>query len=96
MQGISKLTAYEIAGNPDDIVITYGGPDEKTGKFVGWITRGPGHNFKPLLNTDPIYDTPAQAKQAMKDMVAQIKESVKKDLEDPENPLKGFFSKPAQ
>ncbi|MBU4284780.1 hypothetical protein KKF60_01515 [Patescibacteria group bacterium] len=74
--GISRLTAWEIAGNHDDIVVDAGGPDKKTGKFVGWITRGPGHNFKPLLNTQPIYDTLEQAKQAMKDLVVKINEFV--------------------
>jgi hypothetical protein len=83
MNGISRLVAYEIAGNPDDIVIAYGGPDKETGKFAGWITRGEGHNFKPLLNTEPIYDTPKQAKETMEKVVQEIKDFVEKDLKDP-------------
>ncbi|OGZ35469.1 MAG: hypothetical protein A2V60_03470 [Candidatus Portnoybacteria bacterium RIFCSPHIGHO2_01_FULL_39_19] len=93
--GFCRLTAYEIVGNPNDIVIDYGGPDKKTGKFVGWITRGPGHNFKPLINTQPIFDTPEQAKQAMRNLVKEIKKFVEEDRKDPNNPLKDFFSEPA-
>ena len=92
--GISRLVAYEIVANPDDIVIDAGGP-ESTGKFFGWVTRGPGHNYKLLLSTQPVYDTSKQAKQAMEELVAKIKEFVKKDLEDPNNPLKDFFYKPS-
>ena len=95
MNGVSRLVAYEIVGNPEDIVITFGGPDKKTRKFAGWITRGEGHNFKPLLSTEPIYDTPEQAKQAMEKMVQKFKEFVEEDLKDPKNPLKEFFPKPA-
>ena len=94
MSGISRLEAYEIVGNPDDIVIDAGGPDKKTGKFVGWITRGPGHNYKPLLNTQPIFDTRKQAKQAMRNLVEEIKKFVEKDLKDPQNPLRDLLPDP--
>jgi hypothetical protein len=34
-----RLTAYEIAANPDDVIATHAGPD-RNGKYRGCITRG--------------------------------------------------------
>jgi len=76
--GITKLTAYIIASR-EDIVITYGGPAKDNGKYVGWITLGEEDRFRPLLNTTPIYDTPQDAEQAMKDIVVEIRAMVEKE-----------------
>ncbi|MFH1036474.1 MAG: hypothetical protein V1756_00185 [Patescibacteria group bacterium] len=89
---VSRLTLYEIAGNPDDVVVDAGGPDKETGKYVGWITRGPGHNYKPLISTEPIFDTPEQAKEAMQKIVDWAKNWTEEDLRDPNNPLAEFLS----
>ncbi len=90
--GLSRLTAYEIAGNSDDIIATFGGPDKKTGKFLGWITRGPGHNYKLLFNTNPVYDSAEEAKGAMQTLIETIKDWVAQDLKKPDNPLKEFLN----
>lgn len=86
--GVSRITAYIIATR-DDIVCTQGGPAEN-GKFVGWITLGEDDRYRPLLNTEPIYDTPEEAVAAMKKEVADIKESVTKEL-DGKDPIEHIF-----
>ena len=88
--GITRLTLYEIAGNPDDIVATHSGPDKKTGKYVGWITRGPRHRYKLLISTNPIFDTPKEAKKAMQEIIEWTKNFTEKDLQNPDNPLKKY------
>jgi len=89
---ISMLTAYAIATNPS-IVTTAGGP-AKNGKFVGWITLGEEDRFRPLINTEPIYDSASEAKQAMIELVAKLKEFVAEDMANPDNPLREFIRSP--
>jgi hypothetical protein len=93
--GLSKLTLYEIAGNQDDIVVDVGGPAKDNGLFVGWITRGERHNYKPLLNTDPIFKTEKLAKHFMQGIVDFAKKFTENDLtseaiKNPEHPLHFF------
>ncbi len=75
--GISRITAYIIATR-SDIVISAGGPTEN-GKYVGWITLGEEDRYRPLLNTEPIYDTPEAAKEAMTKVVAEVKTAVEQE-----------------
>jgi len=75
--GISRITAYIIATR-SDIVISAGGPAEN-GKYVGWITLGQDDRYRPLLNSEPIYDTPEAAKEAMTKVVAEVKEAVEQE-----------------
>jgi hypothetical protein len=69
--GVSRLTAAIIQSRGDDVVCSYGGPVE--GKYVGWITLGPEDRYRPLLNTEPVYDTGDDAKAAMERVVAEIR-----------------------
>lgn len=68
---ITNLTAMIIASR-DDIVCTSGGP--VNGKYLGWITLGPEDRYRPLINTEPEYDTPEAAKAAMEAIVAEIRQ----------------------
>ena len=77
---IARLTLWEIAGNPDDVVVTHGGPDKEEGKYCGWITRGSGHNFKALVSTAFVFDTPEDAEKAMREIVEQAKKFTEEDL----------------
>jgi hypothetical protein len=70
---ISNLTALII--KTDDIVVTSGGP-AANGKYVGWITRDLMDRYRPLVNSDPIYDTPELAKEAMQRFVDKIRNEV--------------------
>lgn len=52
MSGIRVLTALEIYTNPDDLEIVIV-KDAQSEKFALGVSRGPGHNFKPLLSSKP-------------------------------------------
>ena len=74
---ITRMTLYEIAGNPDDIIVAAGGPVKKgefKGKFLGWITRGERHNYKTLINTAPVFNSAEDAKLFMQAIVDWAKE----------------------
>ena len=71
---ITTLTAYIIASR-DDIIVTSGGP-AANGKYVGWITLGPDDRCRPLLNSEPIYDTPQEAEDAMRQTVEDLRRRV--------------------
>ncbi len=49
---MTLLTAFIIQGN--SIICDGGGPDKKTGKWVGWIMKDE-ERWSPILNTEPIY-----------------------------------------
>lgn len=73
---ITRLTAYIIASR-DDILCTSAGPVE--GKYLGWITLGPEDRCRPLLNSEPIYNSHDEAKAAMEAVVAEIRQKVRED-----------------
>ncbi len=72
MGGISRITAWIIAFRGDDIHCTSAGPVE--GKYLGWITLGEEDRYRPLLNSEPIYESHEAAKAAMEAVVAEIRE----------------------
>ncbi len=61
--GCSVSTILALVGN-DDLVVDCGGPTDD-GKYVGWITFGPEKYYRPLVNSQPVYDSPEAAKFAM-------------------------------
>ncbi|MGD1003156.1 MAG: hypothetical protein ABR884_01100 [Minisyncoccia bacterium] len=83
---MTRLTAYEIAGNPDDIIATHAGPDN-AGKYCGFITRGEVGRYRILISTPAIFDDPEFADDAMRKVVVDTTEWTENDLKDPENPL---------
>lgn len=85
LMGISRITAYTIASNPD-IVCTQAGPAEN-GKYLGWITLGEDARYRALLNTEPVYDTPEEAVAAMEQLVVDTKAAVEKETKG-EDPIK--------
>jgi hypothetical protein len=83
---MTRLTAYEIVGNPDDIVVTHAGPDNN-GKYCGFITRGEEGRYRPLISTEPIFDTADAAENAMRNEIIAVTAWVENDLKDPRNQL---------
>lgn len=73
--GISRLDAILIKeGNDDEIRVQAGGPCKKTGKWVMWIMFYPnGEYHRPIVNTNPIYDTEDAALEAGRALVAEIR-----------------------
>lgn len=77
---LSNLTAAIIAAR-EDIVVDAGGPDA-SGKYTGWITLGVEDRYRPLVNSEPIYDSKEAAKAAMQKIVDKIREDSKKRHEE--------------
>lgn len=80
--GISRLTALEVFNNPRDLVVQIGG-DEKKG-FVIVITRGPGHNYKLLIDSQPINKTREEVIEMVRELLVGIRELCISILEKPE------------
>lgn len=78
---VTLLTAFEITGNLDTIIVTYMGPDGN-GKYTGIITRGEDHGFKTLISTKPVFDTAEEAKDTMQKVVDDTVKFVNKELEN--------------
>lgn len=68
LNGLSRLTIWAIAANPD-LIYTAGGNDE-TG-WMGWITLDHEDHYRPLVNTSP--DALYKTKQEAIDAVLTIK-----------------------
>ncbi len=73
--GMSRLTTYIIANN-EDIKCSAGGPSSENGKYMGWITLGEGRYYRPLINSEAIFDSAKDAIKAMEDLVKTAKEFV--------------------
>ncbi len=77
--GISMITALEIFTNPGDLKIAIG--QEKEGsKFAIGIFRGPGHNFRPMLTSQPFAEKLEDAVKAIKGILESIREDLTKDF----------------
>jgi hypothetical protein len=74
------LTAIEIHTNGENIRCSGGGPD-KQGKYMGWIELWrDGRLHKPLLSTQPIYNTKEAAETAMREIVAATRATPVEDI----------------
>jgi hypothetical protein len=82
---MKRGTAYEIAGNPNDIIATHG--RASTGKYCGFITRGEVGRYRTLISTGPFFDTPESADDAMQKVIIAVTEWAEHDLDDPRNLL---------
>jgi hypothetical protein len=79
--GIGMFTALEIFTNPGDLEITIG--QEKVGaKFAIGIFRGPGHNFRPILTSQPFAEKLEDAVEAIRGTLESIREALTKDFAD--------------
>ncbi len=82
MPGITMLTALEIFSNPRDLVVSTGRVE---GKYAIAISRGPGHNFKILIDSQPFAETPEAATKAIHEILGSIREAATKQLGDRES-----------
>ncbi len=85
---MTRITAFIIATN--DVNCDAGGPDEN-GKWAGWISRMERENYRPLISTEPVYDSKEEAVAAMEDIVKSVKDWVDKECDgkDPREHLLG-------
>lgn len=74
LSGISRLTLIQLKHGEvgESIHVDFAGPTEE-GKYCGWITAGEYH--RPLLNTQPRFNTQYEAEQHMRDVIAAAKAS---------------------
>ena len=66
-----SLITYLIIGE-SDVICTAAGPDEKTGKYTGWVLLDTDR-WHPLIDSGPVYFTKQQAVDAMMKFVDIIK-----------------------
>jgi hypothetical protein len=71
LAGLSVLTVINLKHSQDEYInVTHAGPAEN-GKYLGWITT---HEGRPVINTEPIFDTPADAEAHMRRVIAAARE----------------------
>ena len=68
---LSRITAMIIQGNDVDCYST--GPD-KNGKYAGWLSRMGRRNYRALINTGAMYETPEEAVSEMNKIVDGVKQ----------------------
>ena len=85
---LSMLTSLEIFANPRDLVILVGMDGEKWG-FA--ITRGPGHNFKALVDSNGFADTKEAAIEGLKGMLEVVSTTCTKEFENQASVLREFI-----
>ena len=89
------ITALEIFTNPGDLEITIG--QEKEGaKFAIGIFRGPGHNFKQMLTSQPFAETQEDAIEAIKGVLESIHEAMTKEFADRKSLPSQYFNPDGQ
>ena len=75
---VTRLTAMVMATR-DDLRFDASAKPAENGKYIGWISLPPEDNYRPLINSEPIYDTKEDAIEAMKRVAAECKEFIEKE-----------------
>jgi hypothetical protein len=71
LAGLSMMTVINLKYSEDEYNnVTHAGP-AANGKYLGWITTLEG---RPVINTEPIFDTPADAEAHMRRVIAAARE----------------------
>ena len=89
--GISMRTASEIFTNPDDLEIMIG-QEREGAKFAIGIFRGPGHNFKPMLESQPFAENIEDAREEVKGPLESRREALTKDFADQKSLLSQYLN----
>jgi hypothetical protein len=88
--GLCRLEAFEIFGNPMDLSIYVARC--KSEKFALAITRGPGHNFKPLVDSnDAFLDRESAVQYVEAILTACVEEGMKTVVSEAEIKTCGIF-----
>lgn len=80
MSGITLITALEIFTNPKDLQISIG--KKGNSKYMFVVSRGPDHNFKPLISTTPFAETVDIAVEEIKKLLEMIQLASLKQMKD--------------
>lgn len=68
MMGITAM----IIATRDDLRFDASAEPDENGKYIGWISLPPEDNYRPLVNTEPIYDSPEEAVAGVKAIAAEV------------------------
>lgn len=71
-------SVLEIYSNPADLQI-FVGEDAETKEWGFAITRGPGHNFKPILSSQPFAKTLAEVVDGVRTLLQNVCIMVEKE-----------------
>jgi len=75
------ITALEIFTNPDDLKIVIEQKNDGD-KFSIGIFRGPSHNYKPMLTSQPFAEKPEDAIKEIKEILESIRQAVTNEFAD--------------
>lgn len=84
MSGISLFSALEIFTQPDDLQFSIG---EQAGKWGLAITRGPGHDYKLIITSQPVLESREAAANAIKTLLTDICTAATSELNKPKSML---------
>ena len=80
---LSMITALEIFTNPKDLDFQVGKSTKVSGKFIFAISRGPGHGFKLLIDTEPVFSSVEEAVKALKHLLEGICQAATAEIKRP-------------
>ena len=86
------ITALEIFSNPGDLEFAVAQDKEVDGKWAIGICRGPGHNYKILITSEPFAETLDAALDSVKETLDSIYEAVTAELGDPTSLATGILN----
>ena len=93
--GISMSTSLEVFTNPSDLEISIG-QEKSGGKYAIFISRGPGHDFKILLSSQPFAESMEAAVKAVGEILESIRQAATNTLGDKENPISQILNSGGQ
>ena len=82
MSGISRISALEIFTRPDDLYVSVGGEGRAFSFLIG---RGPGHNHKVIVSTDPAFESKGTAIEYVRQFLIGICDIMKKEVTNSDN-----------
>jgi hypothetical protein len=79
--GLSWVTGLEMFTNPGDLEITVKRAEEN-GQFALSITRGLGHNYKPMITSTPYFATAEEAIKEVRRILGDTHKALMRDFEE--------------
>lgn len=88
---MNLMTALEMYNHPGDLYfgIVRGIVDHN--KWGILITRGPGHHFKLLVTSEPVFESALDAANDLKDLLDQIQSIAEGSLKNPSDSSSGLI-----
>ena len=94
--GLTMITALEIFTNPGDLEIGIGQEKNGARRYCFGIYRGPGHNCKALLTSEPFAETKEIVIVEVGKILGIIHDVAMKELKNPESLISQFLNPDGQ